>query len=32
MEICLGNYVEHLLHLTVGLDYVYPFLDNCFRL
>ena len=30
MEICLGNYVEHLLHLAVGLDYVYPFLEKCF--
>lgn len=29
MEICLGNYLEHLVYSIVGLEYVYPFLSTC---
>lgn len=29
MEICLGNYVEHLVYSIIGHDSVYPFLFTC---
>ena len=28
INICLGNYIEHLVHRTVGLQAVYPFLAS----
>ena len=29
LESCIGNYIEHLVHTVVGLEYVYPFLKFC---
>lgn len=29
MEICLANYMEHLIHRVLGIHYVYPFLSTC---
>ena len=27
IRVCAGNYLEHLIHRTVGLEYVCPFLS-----
>ena len=29
LEVCVANYVEHLIHTILGLDMLYPFLYHC---